>query len=366
MDAGALSGIAVTAVDNSNGTWQYSTNGGTTWNAFGSPTDASARLLAADANTYVRFVPNANWNGTVAAGITFRAWDQSSGAAGNAADASTNGGTSAFSSATASAAITVNAVNDAPVGTNNTVTMLEDGTYTFAAVDFGFSDPNDIPANALIAVQITTLPSAGSLTDNGVAVSAGQIVTLADISGGQAGVHPGSQCQRGGLRQLHLPGARRRRHGQRRSGPGCHPAHDERERDLGQRCTAGHEQHRDHQGGHRLYLRCGRLWLQRSQRHPGQQSARGHITTLPGAGQLTNNGIAVAAGSDFTLADITGGLLVFTPAADANGAGYASFTFQVQDNGGTANGGVDVDVTPRTMTIDVTSSTMHRWARTTP
>ena len=93
VDAGALSGIAVTAVDNSNGAWQYSTNGGTTWNAFGSPTDATARLLAADANTYVRFVPNANWNGTVAAGITFRAWDQSSGAAGNTADASTNGGT---------------------------------------------------------------------------------------------------------------------------------------------------------------------------------------------------------------------------------------------------------------------------------
>ena len=34
---------------------------------------------------------------------------------------------------------------------------------------------------------------------------------------------------------------------------------------------------------------------------------------------------------------------MFTPAANANGAGYASFTFQVQDNGGTANGGVDLD-----------------------
>ena len=34
---------------------------------------------------------------------------------------------------------------------------------------------------------------------------------------------------------------------------------------------------------------------------------------------------------------------MFTPAANANGAGYASFTFQVQDDGGTANGGVDLD-----------------------
>ena len=69
----------MTGVVNTNGTWQYSTNGGTTWSAFGSPGTTTARLLAADANTYVRFVPNANWNGTVSNGLTFRAWDQTSG-----------------------------------------------------------------------------------------------------------------------------------------------------------------------------------------------------------------------------------------------------------------------------------------------
>src|SRR4051794_22525304 len=46
---------------------------------------------------------------------------------------------------------------------------------------------------------------------------------------------------------------------------------------------------------------------------------------------------------------------MYTPAANANGAGYASFTFQVQDNGGTANGGVDLDQSANTMTINVTS-----------
>ena len=94
----------------------------------------TARLLAADANTYVRFVPNANWNGTVSNGLTFRAWDQTSGSAGNTADTTTNGGTSAFSTATASASITVNSVNDAPAGASKTVTTLEDTAYTFAAV----------------------------------------------------------------------------------------------------------------------------------------------------------------------------------------------------------------------------------------
>ena len=56
-----------------------------------------------------------------------------------------------------------------------------------------------------------------------------------------------------------------------------------------------------------------------------------------------------------TDADINGGNLVFSPAANGNGAAYASFTFQVEDDGGTANGGVDLDTSARTMTVNVTS-----------
>ncbi len=40
---------------------------------------------------------------------------------------------------------------------------------------------------------------------------------------------------------------------------------------------------------------------------------------------------------------------------NASGASYASFTFQVQDNGGVSNGGVDTDPTPNTITISVTA-----------
>ncbi len=82
IDAGASAGIAVTGVDNANGTWQYSRNGGAAWTDFGAPTAAAARLLAADASTSVRFVPNLNFVGTVSPGITFRGWDQTSGSAG--------------------------------------------------------------------------------------------------------------------------------------------------------------------------------------------------------------------------------------------------------------------------------------------
>ena len=53
------------------------------------------------------------------------------------------------------------------------MTTSEDMGYTFTTADFGFSDSNDSPANSLLAVKISSLPAAGTLRLNGVAVSAG-------------------------------------------------------------------------------------------------------------------------------------------------------------------------------------------------
>ncbi len=63
----------------------------------------------------------------------------------------------------------------------------------------------------------------------------------------------------------------------------------------------------------------------------------------------------MATNSVSLVVDIAAGQLKFKPVANANGTGYDSFTFQVQDDGGTANGGVDTDASANTMTIDVTS-----------
>src|SRR5207248_1228796 len=174
----------------------------------------------------LKFSPAANANGAGYASFTFQVQDDG-GTAHSGVDLDQSANT---------LTIDVTSVNDAPAGTNNTVSVLEDGSYTFAAADFGFTDPTDAAsaagANVLLAVEITTLPGAGSLTNNGVAVTAGQFVSAADI---------------------------------------------------------------------------------------------------------------------------TAGKLKFSPAANANGAGYASFTFQVQDDGGTAHSGVDLDQSANTLTIDVTS-----------
>jgi VCBS repeat-containing protein len=59
--------------------------------------------------------------------------------------------------------------------------------------------------------------------------------------------------------------------------------------------------------------------------------------------------VAVSAGALVSAADIAAGRLVFTPAADASGDAYASFTFQVQ----AAGGGADLDATPNSFTINV-------------
>ena len=84
---------------------------------------------------------------------------------------------------------------------------------------------------------------------------------------------------------------------------------------------------------------------------PSNQLSAVIITTLPTRGSMTLDGVAVTAGQSIAAADL--GQLMYKPVAQESGFGYTSFTFQVQDDGGTANGGIDTDPTPRTFTLDV-------------
>ena len=114
QDSGAAKGIAITGSDQTNGTWYYTTNGGTTWTTVGTVSNTSALLLADNGSTRLYFAPSANYNGTSTAALTVRAWDQTSGTAGTKVTTASNGGTTAFSSATDTIDVTVSAVNDAP------------------------------------------------------------------------------------------------------------------------------------------------------------------------------------------------------------------------------------------------------------
>jgi VCBS repeat-containing protein len=126
-DSGALTGIALTATDSTNGTWFYSTNNGGTWTAVGAVSNVSALLLAADANTRLYFQPTADYDGE--ADITFRAWDQTTGLATAKVSTAANGGTTAFSAATDVATFDVTPVADGPVAIgDNVITNVGVGT----------------------------------------------------------------------------------------------------------------------------------------------------------------------------------------------------------------------------------------------
>ena len=165
-------GIAVTAADNSNGTWYYTTDGGNNWNLLGVPSDGAARLLAADGNsTRLYFQANANFNGTLANAITFRAWDQSTGSNGALANTVPNGNQTAFSVDTDTASLVVNAVNDPPV-------LVSTGTMVLPNVVQYDTDPAGMRVSDLIAT------AGDPISDVDVGAVEGLAITAADNANG--------------------------------------------------------------------------------------------------------------------------------------------------------------------------------------
>ncbi len=162
-DGDAL-GIAIVAVDNTNGTWQYSTDGGSTWTDFGIPSDTNARLLAGTANNQLRFVPNLNYQGN-AGNILFRAWDQTTGTDGGVADTSTNGGSTAFSSRTLPATFNVIPINDQPnfTATNPTAVNEDAGAQTVTSWATFNPGPTD-EATQTATYTVSNISNAGLFT----------------------------------------------------------------------------------------------------------------------------------------------------------------------------------------------------------
>lgn len=141
-DAGALKGVALTGAPSTNGTWQYSTNGGTSWSNVGAVSDTSATLLTFSPTNRIRFVPATDFYGT--ASLTYRAWDQSDGKTNGTtgAAATPNGGTTAYSQASSTATIAVANVNDAPTVFAPANTRVVKNTTLVRGVSFADPDPD--------------------------------------------------------------------------------------------------------------------------------------------------------------------------------------------------------------------------------
>jgi hypothetical protein len=135
-DVGDPRGVAITGVDTTAGTWQYTLDGGTTWTNVPSVSQTSALLLPDNANTELRLLPSTKFKNKYA-GIRFRAWDQTNGKTPGTLDDATDPSSNSYSLQTTQAWIAVGKpkpVVDAAGDTELTPTrpLLEDhksGTF---------------------------------------------------------------------------------------------------------------------------------------------------------------------------------------------------------------------------------------------
>ncbi|KQQ62467.1 hypothetical protein ASF84_26880 [Pseudomonas sp. Leaf127] len=159
VDTGAVQGIAITGLTSTYGTWQYSTNGGSTWSNVDTVATTSALMLRS--SDRVRFIPD-GINGEIAT-ITYKAWDQSgatSGLQGAKINVTTSGAATPFSTATDTASVVVTAVNDAPTltGTGGSVAWTEGNnvTSTPVVIDSGLTlSDADGPGIASATVRVS-------------------------------------------------------------------------------------------------------------------------------------------------------------------------------------------------------------------
>ncbi len=242
--------------------------------------------------------------------------------------------------------IDIKSVNDEPSGTNKTIQLLEDNTYVFTATDFGFTDLND--NNSLKAVHIKTLPGNGELKLNNLPVSAGQVITASDVT---ALIFTPISDSHGNIAD-HFTFAVQDDGGVENNGIDTDTTPNQISFDLmsvndppeGRNNTLTTPEDTE------LLFTANDFGYSDLDSNIFQAV---RIDTLPANGQLILSGAPVTSGQVISIANIS--LLKFIPAPNVNQAGYDAFSFSVQDNGGTTNGGFDTALASSIIKINVTS-----------
>ena len=171
VDGTSVEAIAVIQVDNTHGLWQFSENDGASWTDFTTDTrgnidiEEHARLL--NSACRIRFIPDSDYGGE--AEFTFRAWDMSSGQSGQTADATVNGRRAPFSSASDTAAVIVNGIDDPPKLVNPILdrTVHEDAHPEFINLADVFMDIDSENTSIVKTIQANTNGTLISATVDG-------------------------------------------------------------------------------------------------------------------------------------------------------------------------------------------------------
>jgi hypothetical protein len=181
-DPNDLVGIVVTAVNETNGAWQYTLDAGVTWTALAGASITTARGLGPIQGTRVRFVPNPGFNGT--ATFDFRAWDLTGPIKrqgvnirnGRFRDTTTTGGTTAFSSALGTAQVTVN------IAAANTAPTLDNSGNPFAILGVGSRQAAEMRQGTLVSDILARGAGGNPITDPDTGALKGIAITAVDKS----------------------------------------------------------------------------------------------------------------------------------------------------------------------------------------
>ncbi|MBU3008433.1 VCBS domain-containing protein [Cobetia amphilecti] len=193
--ANVLAGIAITSnpSDDSEGTWQYSTDGGDSW--IDVPADVSdSNALVLSTTDSVRFLPAENYHGDPA-GLTYVVADDSSGAVTSetTVDVSTFDETGIWSSVADADTLntTVNAINDAPVLSGGTAAQA----FPISAVEAGGEGTGTNEVSLVAGASLSDVDTAlvgdnfggGTITVSIDAATAADVFAVDDSLAGFAG-----------------------------------------------------------------------------------------------------------------------------------------------------------------------------------
>jgi len=316
----------------------------------GNPVFAGNFISVADLNAgLLVYTPPANVNGASVAGASFQFQVRDNGGV-------ANGGTD-LDPTPRTLNFSLRKLNDAPAGADKTVQILEDATYPFTTIDFGFSDPADASVGQgdnLKSVIITSTPTKGSLLLNGTTtVTTGRELTLAEIA--QLTYKPAADGSGNNYASFTFqvkdtggtPGI------DTDQSPNTFTINVTPVSDppTGQTTTVTGTESVTYT------FTSADFNFSDANDNPANSFINVNIATVTlQGGTLTNNGSPVGANSVVSVSSINLGQLRYTPAAGANGTKTNIFTFKVQDDGGTALTGQDTDQTAKTMSISLASA----------
>jgi subtilisin-like proprotein convertase family protein len=367
----APEGIAVTGIDNTNGDWQYSLDGGTTWIDFSSSRGSfvsfptSARLLQGSDEhgnptpDRIRFVPNAGvgTSGPVTTSFQYRAWDLTSGldpvtgADGGTGDSTINGGSTAYSSQLGVATMTISTINQAPLFNFPgipTVNLLEDagpqsvpGFVTNISPGDNFTPGQNLKFK-IISNSNPSLFSAGPAINGNNTFAFSSVpshtlpltFTAAPNANGTATVTFVLQDDGGTVNG-----------GQDTSAPQTVTINVTPVNDAPSFVPGGNVSVLEDTGPATFPA-----WTNPASFLAGPPDEVATQTFL-GFNITSNSNPSLFAAGGLPAINVTTGDLTFTPAANAFGT--ATITVRLHDSGGTANGGVDLSA-PQTFTITIT------------